>query len=224
MKVHWFAKSNGASLALAAALAFTGVARAQDKARDLAEPAKEADTRPKIEKATFGGGCFWCLEAVFEHVKGVTLVVSGFAGGSVPNPTYQLVCTGLTGHAEVVQVTYDASVVSFEKLLNIFMKSHDPTTPNMQGDDYGTQYRSIILYHSDAQKTAARKYYRELTARHAFRHPIVTELAPLTTFYPAEDYHQDYYLNHRGDSYSTIYIEPKLRKLRQSAPPAQRSR
>ncbi len=169
----------------------------------------------KIEKATFGGGCFWCMEAVFERVPGVKSVVSGYAGGHVPNPTYEMVCSGLTGHAEVIQIEYDSSVVSFEKLLNIFWLAHDPTTLNRQEDDFGPNYRSIILYHNEEQKEAALKSYQDLTRRRVFRSPIVTELVPLTAFYPAEPYHQDYYRNHQGSEYSDIYIVPKLRKLRQ---------
>ena len=176
---------------------------------------KAAAKVKKIEKATFGGGCFWCMEAVFERVKGVRSVVSGYAGGHVPNPTYQMVCTGLTGHAEVIQIEYDSSVVSYEKLLNVFWLAHDPTTLNRQEDDFGPNYRSIILYHNEEQREAALKSYQDLTRRRVFRSPIVTELVPLTAFYPAEPYHQDYYRNHLGSEYSDIYIEPKLRKLRQ---------
>jgi peptide-methionine (S)-S-oxide reductase len=171
-------------------------------------------SKPKIEQATFGGGCFWCMEAVFERIPGVQSVVSGFAGGRVPNPTYQIVCTGLTGHAEVVQITYDPSVVSYEKLLDFFWISHDPTTPNAQGPDYGTQYRSIILYHDEDQREAAIKSYKQLKARRGRRSsPIVTQLVPLEAFYPAEPYHQDYYNNHPDEQYSQIYIEPKIKKL-----------
>ncbi len=176
---------------------------------------KAAAKVKKLEKATFGGGCFWCMEAVFERVKGVKSVVSGYAGGHVPNPTYQMVCTGLTGHAEVIQIEYDPSVVSYEKLLNVFWLAHDPTTLNRQEDDFGPNYRSIILYHNEEQREAALKSYQDLTRRRVFRSPIVTELVPLTAFYPAEPYHQDYYRNHLGSEYSDIYIEPKLRKLRQ---------
>lgn len=170
--------------------------------------------KPKLEYATFGGGCFWCVEAVMEKIPGVRAAVSGYSGGFVANPSYQMVCTGQTGHAEVVQVEYDPSIVSYEKLLAVFFTTHDPTTPNMQGDDVGSQYRSIILYHDDSQKEAALKYYKDLTAKKAFRYPIVTELVPLVAFWPAEAYHQDYYKNHRGDMYCSIYIDPKLKKLR----------
>jgi peptide-methionine (S)-S-oxide reductase len=181
------------------------------KTKNTASAAKEK----KTEKATFGGGCFWCMEAVFERIPGVKSVVSGYAGGHVPNPTYEMVCTGLTGHAEVIQIEYDPAVVPYEKLLSIFWVAHDPTTLNRQEDDFGPNYRSIILYHNDEQKKAAEKSYNDLTRRRVFRSPIVTELVPLTEFYPAEAYHQDYYRNHRGSEYSDIYIVPKLRKLRQ---------
>jgi peptide-methionine (S)-S-oxide reductase len=177
-------------------------------------PKEKEKAKPKLEKATFGGGCFWCTEAVFQRIPGVKSVVSGFAGGHVPNPSYQDVCTGLTGHAEVVQIEYDPSVVSYEKLLTVFWKSHDPTTLNQQGDDFGTQYRSIILYSTEAQKQAALKSHQDLKARRAFRDPITTQLVPLTAFYPAEAYHQNYYNVHRGSDYTEFYIVPKLRKLK----------
>ena len=170
--------------------------------------------RLPLEKATFGGGCFWCLEAVFERLPGVKSVVSGYAGGHVPNPTYQMVCTGLTGHAEVIQIEYDPQALSFEKLLDLFWSAHDPTTLNRQDDDYGPQYRSIILYHSEKQKEAAQKSFRDLTSRRVFRSPIVTELVPFTEFYPAEPYHQDYFRNNPYADYSQFYIVPKLKKLK----------
>jgi peptide-methionine (S)-S-oxide reductase len=171
-------------------------------------------SKGEIEKATFGGGCFWCMEAMFEQVKGVKAVVSGYTGGRVPNPSYEMVHTGLTGHAEAIQIQYDPAVVSYETLLKIFFSVHDPTTPNQQGDDYGPQYRSVIFFHNDEQKDAAEKMYKELTQKRAFRAPIVTELAPATEFYPAEPYHQNYYRNNRLSEYSLIYITPKLKKLK----------
>jgi peptide-methionine (S)-S-oxide reductase len=179
--------------------------------------AKEKDKKPsgpKMEVATLGGGCFWCMEAVFERLKGVKSVVSGYAGGNVPYPSYDLVCTGTTGHAEVIQVEYDANVLPFEKLLKIFFVAHDPTTLNAQEPDFGPQYRSIILYHNEEQRDTARKVYKELTARKAYRNPIVTELVPFQAFYPAEPYHQDYYRHHPDVDYSVIIIGPKLRKVR----------
>jgi peptide-methionine (S)-S-oxide reductase len=167
----------------------------------------------KTEQATFGGGCFWCLEAVFERVPGVKDVVSGYAGGNVPNPTYQDVCTGLTGHAEVVQITYDPALVSYDKLLHIFWLTHDPTTLNAQGPDYGTQYRSVIFYHNEEQKLAAQKSYKELVAAKTYRRKIVTKLVPLTVFFPADEYHQDYFRKHPEAGYCQAYIPPKLLKL-----------
>jgi peptide-methionine (S)-S-oxide reductase len=191
----------------------SGAATSRSGATRTEAPGRDAKPEAKLEKATFGGGCFWCLEAVFERMGGVKNVVSGYAGGTVANPNYEMVRTGLTGHAEVVQITYDPTVVSYEKLLNIFWKCHDPTTLNQQGPDFGTQYRSIILYHDKAQKEAAEKSYEELMAARAFARPIVTELVPLTIFYRAEAYHQDYYRKHPGAAYCQIYIAPKLRKL-----------
>ena len=183
-------------------------------ASNQAKNDKAKDSKPKTELATFGGGCFWCFEAVFERVKGVKNVVSGYAGGDVPNPTYEMVCSGLTGHAEVVQIEFDPSVVSFEELLNLFWKAHDPTTENAQGPDFGTNYRSIVLYHNDEQKAATLKSFKALTAAHAYPNPIVTQLVPFTKFYPAEPHHQNYYRNHRGDPYSQMIIAPKLQSMK----------
>jgi peptide-methionine (S)-S-oxide reductase len=145
----------------------------------------------------------------------VKSVVSGYAGGHVPNPTYEMVCTGLTGHAEVIQIEYDPAIISFEKLLHFFWTAHDPTTLNSQGPDFGTQYRSIILYHSEDQKEEALKQYKDLMAHRGRRSPIVTELVPFTQFFPADEHHQDYYRNNPYSEYSIMYIEPKVRKLRQ---------
>jgi peptide-methionine (S)-S-oxide reductase len=191
-------------------------AKVETKDTPATEKGKESSTPkpPRMEKATLGGGCFWCLEAVFERIPGVKSVVSGFAGGSVPNPTYQLVLTGTTGHAEVVQIEYDAEQISYDKLLDVFWKCHDPTTPNAQGPDFGPQYRSIILFHNESQRQAAVKSYKALVASRHYRSPIVTELEPLTIFYPAEDYHQDYYRNHKEADYCQMIIAPKLRKLK----------
>jgi peptide-methionine (S)-S-oxide reductase len=186
-----------------------------DKEKGKDKNSSTASKKPVIETATFGGGCFWCMEAVFERVPGVTSVVSGFAGGTTRNPTYAMVCTGLTGHAEVVQIEFDPAKISYAKLLSIFFAAHDPTSLNRQEDDFGTQYRSIILYHNHAQKEAVEKTINELVRRHAFRSPIVTEVVPFSEFYPAEPYHQDYFRNHQGSPYSNIHIVPKLRNLRQ---------
>ncbi|MGE3819479.1 MAG: peptide-methionine (S)-S-oxide reductase MsrA [Isosphaeraceae bacterium] len=204
------------------AIACATVARGQDKpdvetTKDApaTEPEKEkAAAKPKIEVATLGGGCFWCTEAVFERLKGVKQVVSGYSGGHVPNPTYEMVCSGLTGHAEVVQVQFDPSEASYEKILRLFFASHDPTTLNSQGPDFGTQYRSIIFYHTEEQRQTALKVYKDLTARKAFRGPIVTQLEPFQSFFAAEPYHQNYYRNHPNVPYSQTYITPKLRKLK----------
>jgi peptide-methionine (S)-S-oxide reductase len=165
-----------------------------------------------MEKATFGGGCFWCVEAVFEKMKGVRSVVSGYAGGHVENPTYQQVTTGKTGHAEVAQIEYDPDEISYEELLEIFFKTHDPTTLNRQGNDVGTQYRSIILYHNEEQKKIAEKAKAKLEESGEYQKPIVTEIKLLDTFYEAEDYHQDYYKNNPNQAYCRIVIAPKLEK------------
>jgi len=190
-----------------------GTARARDKGKAAAGVGKAAEPEGKMEKATFGGGCFWCLEAVYERIPGVKSVVSGYAGGNVPYPSYAMVSSGLTGHAEVVQIAYDPAVVSFAKLLETFWECHDPTTLNRQGPDFGTQYRSIILYHDDAQKQAAEESYRALTAAGVFASPIVTELVPLKAFYLADRHHQDYYRKNRNAAYCRMVIAPKLRKM-----------
>jgi len=163
------------------------------------------------EKATLGGGCFWCLEAVYEQVKGVEDVVSGYAGGHVDHPTYEAVCSGTTGHAEVVQITYDPNVISFKELLDIFWKIHDPTTLNRQGADVGTQYRSVIFYHDEKQKEIALKSKEE--AQRYFSAPIVTEIAPLDTFWPAEAYHQDFFRNNPYQGYCQAVVAPKVEKF-----------
>jgi peptide-methionine (S)-S-oxide reductase len=165
----------------------------------------------KLETATFGGGCFWCAEAVFQRIPGVKSVVSGFAGGTTADPSYEDVCTGDTGHAEVIQIQFDPSVIPYEKLLEIFWEAHDPTTLNRQGNDVGTQYRSIILYSGDAQKKAAEKSKTEASAH--FSSPIVTQIVPLTHFYSAEQYHQNYYNEHSHQGYCQFVIRPKLQKL-----------
>jgi peptide-methionine (S)-S-oxide reductase len=173
---------------------------------------KKMNTTNTTELATFGGGCFWCLEAVFERLDGVESVTSGYAGGKKEKPTYQEVCSGNSGHAEVVQIAFDAKRISYDKLLEIFWAAHDPTTMNRQGADVGTQYRSVIFYHSEAQKAAAEK--SKETAQWRFPAPIVTEIVPLTRFYKAEDYHQDYFRNHPNAPYCAVVISPKLEKLK----------
>jgi len=168
----------------------------------------------QLETATLAGGCFWCLEAVFERLIGVERVVSGYAGGSVPNPTYEDVCSGMTGHAEVVQVTFDPAVISYRELLEILFAFHDPTTLNRQGPDTGTQYRSAIFYGSEEQAAVAREVIAELEAKRLFGAPIVTEVTPLTVFYPAEAYHQQYFQRNPANAYCSATIPPKLAKLR----------
>ncbi len=167
-----------------------------------------------IELATFGGGCFWCLEAVFEQLKGVTGVVSGYAGGTVAHPTYEQVCGGRTGHAEVTQVSFDPSVVSYRDLLDVFFSIHDPTTLNRQGADVGPQYRSIILTHSDEQRNAALEAIRSVEREGVWPDPLVTEVAPLSAFYPAEAGHQGYFRRNEGQRYCQVVIAPKVAKFR----------
>ena len=169
---------------------------------------------PKLDKATFAGGCFWCTEAVYAQIKGVKSVTSGYLGGEVPNPTYKDVCTGLTGHAEAVEIEYDPAVVPFEKLLEVFFATHDPTTKNRQGADVGTQYRSGVFYHDDKQKQVAEDVIKRLDAAGAFPAKIVTEVTKATTFYPAEAYHQDYFANNPGQPYCQAVVAPKVDKVR----------
>jgi peptide-methionine (S)-S-oxide reductase len=166
------------------------------------------------ELATLAGGCFWCLEAVFEQLKGVKSVMSGYSGGHVPHPSYEAVCSGATGHAEVTQVSFDPDVVSFRDLLGVFFTIHDPTTLDRQGGDVGTQYRSAIFYHDDAQRRVAEDVVRELEAQHVFDDPIVTRIEPLQTFYPAEEYHREYYRRNPNQPYCRAVIAPKVAKLR----------
>jgi peptide-methionine (S)-S-oxide reductase len=166
------------------------------------------------EIATLGGGCFWCVEAVFNEAAGVTSIVSGYMGGRNPNPTYQQVCSGTSGHVEVAQITFDPSQIAFRDILEIFFATHDPTTLNRQGNDTGTQYRSVIFYHSPEQKAAAEEVIRDLTAQKAFSDPIVTAVEPATAFYAAEDYHQQYFENHPYQPYCAFVVAPKVHKFR----------
>jgi peptide-methionine (S)-S-oxide reductase len=168
----------------------------------------------KLGTATLGAGCFWCIEAVFQDLRGVERVVSGYAGGSVKNPTYQQVCGGSTGHAEVAQIIFDPDAISFEDLLYVFWRIHDPTTLNRQGADVGTQYRSVILYHDEQQKAIAEKSKQETDASDLWPDPIVTEISPLRDFYEAETYHQDYYRQNPNQGYCRLVIDPKVRKFR----------
>ena len=172
------------------------------------------DNKAEKDIVTFGAGCFWCTEAVFLNVKGVLGVESGYSGGKVKNPSYREVCTGETGHAEVTQITYDPKVVSFEDLLEVFWNTHDPTTLDRQGADEGTQYRSVIYYHSEEQKKLAEVYKKQLESSHVFKNPIVTEISPFTTFYKAEDYHQNYYALNPNQGYCQVVIRPKVDKFK----------
>lgn len=164
--------------------------------------------------ATFGAGCFWCVEAVFQNLEGVLKVESGYEGGANPNPTYRDVCSGRTGHAEVIQVTFDPAKISYEELLEVFWKTHDPTTLNRQGADVGTQYRSVIFYHSDEQRELAQRWKARLNAEGVFPNPIVTEISPAEPFYRAEDYHQNYFNQHGHEPYCQVVIRPKVEKLK----------
>jgi peptide-methionine (S)-S-oxide reductase len=163
--------------------------------------------------ATFGTGCFWCTEAVFQQLKGVKSVVSGYSGGTAANPSYEQVCTGATGHAEVCQIEYDPHLISYEELLEVFFNTHDPTTLNRQGNDVGTQYRSVIFYHDEEQRKTAEKVRNELEAKKVFKQPIVTEITAFKHFYPAEDYHQNYFRNNPNQGYCRYVIAPKLAKF-----------
>ena len=169
---------------------------------------------PLLELATLGGGCFWCLEAVFLDLKGVVKVESGYSGGVVPNPTYRQVCNGTTGHAEVVQITFDPQVISFKEVLEVFFSIHDPTTMNQQGADIGTQYRSVIFYHNSQQQLVAEQVIDDFNKKKLWDDPIVTEVAPLQEFYRAEDYHQEYFLNNVDQPYCRFVVAPKVAKFR----------
>jgi peptide-methionine (S)-S-oxide reductase len=179
----------------------------------MAGEASTSRSRP-TEIATFGGGCFWCLEAVFDELRGVDQVVSGYAGGNLASPTYRRVCEGDTGHAEVVQITFDPSILSFRDLLHVFFATHDPTTLNRQGPDAGTQYRSAVFYHTPQQKEIAEQYIAELNAAKIWDSPIVTEVTPLNVFYPAEDHHQKYFQNNPRQPYCQAVVSPKVAKFR----------
>lgn len=168
----------------------------------------------ELETATLGSGCFWCTEAFFLPVKGIESVVSGYSGGKIKNPAYRDICSGLTGHAEVVQVKFDPKLISFSEVLEIFWNTHDPTTLNRQGADEGTQYRSVVFYHSDAQKKIAEEYKAQLNQSKVYNNPVVTEISPFTEFYPAENYHQNYYELNPTQSYCAYVIRPKVEKFR----------
>jgi peptide-methionine (S)-S-oxide reductase len=200
-----------------ALLAFTTIFMSNPTLPAADAPKASVTTSPPTQLATLGGGCFWCLEAVFERVDGIKSVTSGYAGGTLENPSYKDVCGGQTGHAEVIQIEFDPARISYEKILDLFWESHDPTTLNRQGPDAGTQYRSIILFHDEAQKIAAEKSKKAVASR--FSAPIVTEIVALKKFYAAEAYHQDYFRNNPKDAYCVMVISPKLKKLDKAKQP-----
>ncbi len=204
----------GAVIGLTAALPIT---QAEPTTRTEKENMNDRNPQPaKLSEATFGGGCFWCTEAVFLELKGVKSVVSGYSGGERKNPTYKQVTTGRTGHAEVIHIEYDPNKISYKELLEVFWKTHDPTTLNQQGNDVGTQYRSVVFYHDKVQQELAEKYLQKLDESGAFANPIVTEISPFEAFYPAEDYHQQYYELNGEQPYCRFIIQPKLEKFRQA--------
>ncbi len=178
-------------------------------------PAKSSDTGTKLETATFGAGCFWCTEAVFQQLKGVHRVVSGYIGGSVPNPTYEQVCTGQTGHAEGIEIHFDPAVITYRELLEAFWLTHDPTTLNRQGADVGTQYRSAVFYHSPEQQKEAESLKQQLNDSNAFGKPVVTEITAASKFYSAEQYHQNYFNDNQRQPYCARIIRPKVDKVRE---------
>lgn len=196
-------------------LAFLSLFCTNDKSSAAKAVKKEKfmNTNVSGDTATFGAGCFWCVEAVFERLEGVLHVESGYSGGHVVNPTYKEVCNGTTGHAEVTRIIYDPAKVSFKDLLEVFWKTHDPTTLNRQGNDVGTQYRSVIFYHNEEQKQLAGEYKKKLDESGAFNNPIVTEISPLINYYPAEDYHQNYYEENPAQGYCQFVIRPKVEKF-----------
>ena len=202
------------SLALFSATFFIRPGEGEDAEKSAGKSAQPKDQPRPLEKATFGGGCFWCTEAIFERLKGVRSVVSGYSGGQVVNPTYKAVCSGNTGHAEVTQITYDPAEISYDELLEVFWRTHDPTTLNRQGLDVGTQYRSVVFFHNPEQERLAGEYKRKLDASGAFGSRIVTQIDPFEKFYSAEDYHQDYYRQNSRAQYCAVVIAPKLEKFK----------
>lgn len=199
---------------LFALLTFIAISCKEGKSENKIEEEKFMNEQNSdLDTATFGSGCFWCTEAIFERTNGVIDVVSGYSGGTVPNPTYEAVTTGKTGHAECTQITYDPAVITYDELLEIFWKTHDPTTLNRQGNDVGTQYRSVIFYHNEDQKQKAKFYKQKLEKEKIWPDPIVTEIAPFKKFYKAEKYHQDYYDNNPNQGYCAFVITPKVEKF-----------
>ena len=198
---------------MTAALVVNVSCQQMKKDKEKSEKKTMNDQTANLDTATFGEGCFWCTQAVFERLKGVKAVISGYSGGDVSEPTYEQVCTGRTGHAEVSQIIYDPNEVSYEELLTVFFRTHDPTSLNRQGADTGTQYRSVIFYHSEKQKELAEFAKKKINEEKLYDKPIVTEISPLTNFYKAEDYHQDYYDNNPSQGYCVYVIAPKLEKF-----------
>lgn len=216
MKCNWHQPAILFLVAIALSLVSTNWLSAQSEANgkpSKSSSASEDSDEKKLETATFGGGCFWCVEAVYQRVNGVKSVVSGYAGGTVVNPSYEAVCTGQTGHAEVCQISFDPSVVTFDEMLLIFFKTHDPTSLNQQGPDRGTQYRSVVFYDSDAQREATIKMIDHLMKDKIIKKKIVTEISPLPDFYPAEAYHQNYFKLHPQEGYCRNIIDPKVAKF-----------
>jgi peptide-methionine (S)-S-oxide reductase len=194
----------------------TPIASSKSETELMAEQLESLDLKPLPKLATFGGGCFWCTEAVFQQLDGVEKVVSGYSGGHVEDPTYEEVCDGDTGHAEVIQITYDPAKISFAELLEVHWKTHDPTTVNRQGNDYGPQYRSAVFYHDDEQRKEAEHYKEKLAESGAFSAPVVTEITAFTNFYPAEKYHQNYFMDNPNQGYCAAIIRPKVEKFREA--------
>ena len=203
---------NAKCLLIVSALWFCGCSGSTELVMEKEKEDTGSSTSGSLQVATFGGGCFWCTEAVFELVDGVEDVVSGYAGGSIPEPTYEQICTGTTGHAEVIKISFDPSKVSYGSLLDTFGQCHDPTTLNRQGADVGTQYRSVVMCHDEKQKLAAESWKKKLDE--TLVDPVVTEIVPAPTFYPAEEYHQDYFRRNPNQSYCAFVIRPKLEKLK----------
>lgn len=203
---------NMMTVAFVSMLSFISCAEHKSQTMDIKDERMSVSGQQN-DTATFATGCFWCTEAIFQRLKGVKKVTSGYSGGSVPNPTYEEVCTGSTGHAECCQIVYDPAVVTFDELLEVFWKTHDPTTLNRQGNDVGTQYRSAVFYHSEEQKEKAEHYKKELDSSGAFNSPIVTVIEPVKNFYAAENYHQDYFDNNPGNMYCRFVIVPKVDKF-----------
>jgi peptide-methionine (S)-S-oxide reductase len=191
----------------------TGCAQKENPNKTMSNDIYPAEVTGKTDTATFGAGCFWCVEAVFQQLNGVLKVSSGYSGGHVANPTYEQVCAKNTGHAEVTRIVFDPSVITYDELLEVFWKTHDPTTLNRQGNDAGPQYRSVVFYHNAVQKEKAEFYKAELSKSGAYKNQVITEIAPLSNFYVAEDYHQNYYLNNGAQPYCYFVIRPKMEKF-----------